>query len=88
MEILVGPLLDGTLRVIEEDHVFRLSQIRQVDQDADFAAKGRLKNGVKETIKIELGELAVDGRGLNGGHGGGHSGVGDEFWVVTFTDDY
>jgi hypothetical protein len=56
--------------IFQKGHVLRLREIGQIDQDADFAAKGGLENGVQQPGEIELRELAAGGRGLDGGHGG------------------
>jgi len=72
VKVLIGAALDGAVWVIQEGHVFCLCETGQVNEDADAAAKSRLKHGVEQAVEVELRELASAGGRLNGGHGGGH----------------
>jgi hypothetical protein len=72
VEVLAGTALDGTGRILQESQVLGLAKVRQINEDADLAAKGRLENRVQKSVEVKFGELAAIGRGLDSGHGGGH----------------
>jgi hypothetical protein len=70
MKSAVSLTLNSAGGVLEEGHAFGLSQIGQVNEDANLASERGLKNGVQESTEIELRELAAIGGRLDGGHGG------------------
>jgi hypothetical protein len=71
--VVVGLALDFAFGVVKEGHAVRLSEVGEVDEDADFATEGGFENGAEEPGKAKFGELAEISGFLDSGRGGHRS---------------
>jgi hypothetical protein len=73
VEVVVGLALDFAFGVVKEGHAVRLSEVGEVDEDADLATEGGFEDGAEESGEAEFGELAEISGFLNSGRGGHRS---------------